>query len=571
MTRKRPDFSADFETTTDPLDCRVWVWGIAPITSDDAFQWGTDIDSFMDYVSGFSANIYFHNLKFDGGFFVDWLLKQGYVFREDTRSLKPGEFTGVISNMNKWYAITVCWSNTGLKTEFKDSLKKLPMSADAIAHMFDLPIKKGKIDYHKYRPIGYEPTDEELDYLENDVMIIAMAMRLVLASGMTRLTVGSDSLAEYKRINSTQWFNRTFPTLSDEMDAEIRRALRGGFTHVIDRFRDRRLGAGIVLDVNSLYPSVMKNTVLPYGEPDYVEGKVEPTTFRPCVIFSVTFTARLKPEHVPCIQIKGSSLFGGTEYLSNIDEPVTLMVTNVDWELYQDHYDIRVLSYNGGWAFRGVRGMFDTYIDKWMTVKAESTGGAREIAKLHLNSLWGKFTSNPNITGKVPELENDAVHLRRGEDKKKAPVYTALGVFVTSYARDLTIRAAQANYDNFVYADTDSLHLMTDPSWTGVYVDEKTGREYSVPDTLEIHPSRIGAWKFEYDFVEAHYLRSKAYLCLKENGTYKVAFAGLPESVQKTLTFDKIMGDSFTLSGKMEHHTVPGGVVLRDKPYTFKR
>lgn len=505
-------------------------------------------------ISEHDCIIYFHNLKFDAGFIVDWLLNNGFVFREDVKQLRPLEFTGIITDMNKFYSIKVCWG-TGHTTEFRDSLKKLPMPVSIIAKAFNLPMGKGEIDYHKPRKIGYLPTVEELDYLERDVTIVALALRQVFASGMTRLTVASDSLAEYKRLNGAQWFDRTFPTFSDEMDTEIRRAYRGGFTYVAERFKDKRLPAGLVLDVNSLYPSVMYNERLPYGEPVFADGLVLPTIEHPCTIFSVTFTARLKPEHIPCIQIKGSSIFGGTEYLTVIDEPVTLMFTNVDWQLYQDHYDIDVLSYNGGWKFKAVRGLFDSYIDKWSAVKINSEGGAREIAKLHLNSLYGKFASNPNVTGKIPVLEDNVVRLRRGKDKRKAPIYTAVGVFVTSYARDLTIRAAQANYDVFVYADTDSLHLLLD----------------TVPETIDVDKTRMGAWKLEYRFTEAHYLRAKSYLCLKADGTYKSAFAGVPAHVQAALTFDDIVGDTFTLSGKLEHHVVPGGVVLRDKPYTFKR
>lgn len=552
-------------------ETRVWLWGLVPVNTDDSFVWGTDIESFMEVCSEADRNIYFHNLKFDGGFILDYLLLYGFVFREDTRKINPKEFTAVISDTGKFYSITVKWED-GHVTEFRDSLKKLPMPVARIAETFNLPMSKGDIDYDKPRPFGYEPDEEELDYLERDLLIVAMALRQVFASGMTRLTVASDSLAEYKKLNTTQWFDRTFPVLSDEMDGEIRRAYRGGFTACAERFKDRRIGEGIVLDVNSLYPAIMYNELLPYGEPRFVEGYVEYDAEYPLRIFSVTFTARLKLNHVPCIQLKGSSVFTAAEYVSNIDEPFTQMVTDVDWALYNDHYDIEVLSWNDGWKFKAVRGMFHTYIDKWSAVKAKSTGGAREIAKLQLNSLYGKFASNPNITGKVCIYEDKRVRLIRGKEKTKPPVYTAVGVFVTSYARNLTIRAAQANYDHFVYADTDSLHLLINPDWEGVYVDPKTGVETKVPASLTIHPSDLGAWKYEYSFAEAQYVRPKCYLDLKHDGTYKVAWAGVSTKTQKNLTFDTIAGDVVTIeNAKLEHHVVPGGVILVNKDYTFTR
>lgn len=551
--KARTAYSADFETITDPDDCRVWLWGIASVDDPDALEWGTDIDSFIEWISQFNATIYFHNLKFDGHFIMDWLLKNGYTHvQKSNEGLAKGTFSTLISDMNKVYSITIRWKN-GHNAELRDSLKKLPMTVSNVAKAFQLPTTKGEIDYHAKRPIGYQPTDEELDYLHRDVKIVALALKQVIDSGMTRLTVASDSLAEYKRLTGSDVFKRHFPILADEMDSEIRRAYRGGFTYSDERFRGRRVGSGLVLDVNSLYPSVMYNNILPYGEPVFETGRVRPSDKFPLVIMSITFVAKLKPGYIPCIQIKGSSIFGATDYLTEVKEPTTLMMTNIDFDLYSEHYDLTVLEYGGGWKFRAAPGLFDAYIDKWSEIKANSTGGQREIAKLHLNALYGKFASNPNVTGKVPILENDRVRFVRGEDERRPPVYTAVGVFVTSYARDLTIRAAQASYDVFAYADTDSLHLLTD----------------TVPPAIDVHPTRMGAWKLEYEFEDAYFIRAKAYLELKRDGVYKVAFAGLPESVSSMLTFDDLQ-DGRILWGKLAPRSVPGGVVLEDVPYTLK-
>lgn len=31
-------FTADFETTTDPKDCRVWAWGVCEVGNEDYFR-----------------------------------------------------------------------------------------------------------------------------------------------------------------------------------------------------------------------------------------------------------------------------------------------------------------------------------------------------------------------------------------------------------------------------------------------------------------------------------------------------------------------------------------------------
>jgi hypothetical protein len=547
----------------------VWGWGVSNIETPlyDSVELGQDIASFIDRISVANAICYFHNLAFDGSFILDYLLKDGYLFTEE-QAPKDGEFKSLISSMGKFYSITVKWRN-GRRCEFRDSLKKLPMSVKRIAKSFNLEMSKGEIDYKSYRPVGWVLTEEEEDYLRRDVSIVAQAMKEVHDSGMKKLTVASDSMAEFKALSGNAKFQTFFPVLNEEIDAEIRRAYRGGFTYADDRYKGRKLDqSGLVLDVNSLYPSVMRNRIIPHGIPLFKKGRINPTEERPLTIFSVTFTAKLKPNHIPCIQIKGNNRFIGTEYLRDIPEPTTMMVSNVDWDLYQDHYDIEVISYGGGWRFKAQSGMFNDYIDKWSEVKANAQGGKREIAKLHLNSLYGKFASNPNVTGKVPVLEDGIVKLRRGKPETRPPVYTAAGVFITAWARDVTIRAAQANYGTFAYADTDSLHLL----------------QSEIPDSIDVHPSRLGAWKHEYNFLDAYYIRPKAYLERVENENkhkdncgnectvrhdYVNRIAGLPLPVSSSLGIEDLK-EGMVLHGKLAPKRVAGGIVLDDVPFQLK-
>lgn len=544
---------ADFETTTKEEDCRVWSWGIADVTGDPeaSYRDGTNIESFIDFVSQEASSVvWFHNLAFDGNFLISWLLNNGFEHKENTRALYVEQFSTLISKMGKFYQITVRWAN-GSRTEFRDSIKKLPMSISRIADTFNLPESKGVIDYHKHRPVGYIPSEVEREYQKTDVLIGARAVKILLEQNMKKLTIGADSLAEYKGIMG-KTFNKMFPVLAPSMDMEIRKAYRGGFTYADPRFKGREVGAGSVYDVNSLYPAVMYDRVLPFGEPLFYNGAPKKTESRPLWIASITLQARLKPDHIPTIQIKNSLSFLGTEYLSVISEPTTLYMTNVDWELWNRHYDIKVLSFNGYWAFKGSTGFFNKYIDKWTEVKETSSGGMREIAKLHLNSLYGKFASNPDVTGKIPVLGDDGVvRYVLGTPSERDAVYTAMGVFITAYAREVTIDAAQAHYDVFAYADTDSLHLLTDRDSVQLEIDDKT----------------MGKWAHEMDFVKAFYARAKQYTEQTADGVYHTRVAGLPHALAKKVTIDSFVnGEEF--HGKKMPKRVPGGIVLSDT--TFK-
>lgn len=552
MGGKRTILVADFETTTDPDDCRVWCYGWVDIETPEPehVTTGLDIDEFVHDIQQQESICYFHNLKFDGTFILYWLLTNGYTHTTERFKIAREQFTTIISDMGMFYSITVRWGN-GKTTEFRDSHKKLHLSVANVARAYKLPKLKGEIDYEKPREPGYEPTDDEWEYVKDDVSIIAYAMKQLYDVGATRLTIGSDSLQEFKTI--TKNFSQYFPVFDETLDADIRRAYRGGFTYADPRFTGRIVGKGMSLDVNSLYPSMMVRRPLPYAEPQWFDGEPQYNPRRPLTVFTVTFTARLKRDHIPCIQIKNSSRFVETEYLREIIEPTTLTVTNVDWELYREHYHIDVIDYHGGWAFKATTGIFDEYVDKWTEVKESSEGGMREIAKLHLNSLYGKFASRPDVTSKIPVLDDGVIRLRLGEEETRDPIYTAVGVFITSWARDLTIRSAQQNYDVFAYADTDSLHLLTD----------------TIPEHLELDQKRMGAWAHEYDFKKAFYIRPKAYLEQKLDGTYVNRIAGLPTHISAALTFDDLR-DGLEIEGKMTARNVPGGVVLMDTPYLLK-
>lgn len=492
-------------------------------------------------------------------------MKDGYLHSTE-RVAKVGEFTTVIDLSGKFYEIAVCW-RSGFRTRFRDSMKKLPMSVARVAKAFDLPESKGEIVYTDYRAPGHELTDEERSYIHRDVLIPARALDIQFKAGMSKMTVGADSLAEYKRTNPR--FKNLFPVLDLETDAQIRKAYRGGFTYADPRFATKRVGPGRVYDVNSLYPYAMYSRPLPYGVPIWVAGEPIEVEDRPLYIATLTFTAKIKPNHIPCIQIKGSSYFIPTIYQTEITEPTTLSVTSVDLNLWRDQYDITVIEYLGCWYFPQADGLFKAYIDKWMEVKANSVGGMRQIAKLHLNSLYGKFATNPDVTGKVPYLEDGVVSFKMGPEQVREPVYTPMAAFITAYAREVTIRAAQAHYDVFAYADTDSLHLLVDHD----------------PPGLDIDPVRLGAWKRESMFDEAVFMRAKQY-CEYERGVctcgalekgvdhergcgYTVHIAGLPYSAARNVTLDDMV-PNHVFTGKLLPKRVPGGVVLNETTFRLR-
>lgn len=165
-----------------------------------------------------------------------------------------------------------------------------------------------------------------------------------------------------------------------------------------------------MLDVNSLYPSVMYTCKLPFEEPIFFEGKYQEDKVYNLYIQMITCSFELKKNKIPTIQIKNNrSYFRENEYLtSSNNHIVALALTNVDLKLFFEHYDVYDLEYVSGWKFKSLQGIFTNYIDKWITRKIEATKegnkGQRTLAKLMLNSLYGKFATSLDAISKIPYL-----------------------------------------------------------------------------------------------------------------------------------------------------------------------
>lgn len=152
----------------------------------------------------------------------------------------------------------------------------------------------------------------------------------------------------------------------------------------------------------------MKNFCL-YGEPIYFEGKYIEDKVYSLYVQMITCSFKIKKDKIPIIQIKNNRIFQGNEYLEDSGiEPVCLVLTNVDLKLFFEQYDVYELEYICGWKFKAMHGIFTKYIDKWIERKNKSTiegnEGQRTLAKLMLNSPYGKFATSLEVQSKIPYL-----------------------------------------------------------------------------------------------------------------------------------------------------------------------
>lgn len=568
-------FTADFETAVWLEDeTWVWAWATCEIGNEKNLQIGNNIDDFLEYCKNEKNSIfYFHNLKFDGEFIIYWALKNGFTHVEKKEDIKTNTFTTLISDMGQFYQITIYFEKKNKKVHkvtFIDSLKIIPFSVDQIAKSFNLEISKLKIDYKKPRPKGWELTKEEKEYITIDVLIVAKALNIIFSEDLTKMTQGSNALNDFKQILTKSKFNHYFPPLDYEVDKDLRKAYKGGFTYLNPIYKEKDIDDGEVLDVNSLYPSVMYEKLLPFGEPIYFNGKYKEDKVYSLYIQMISCSFKLKKNKIPTIQIKNNkAFFRANEYLESSDnEIVVLTLTNIDLELFFEQYEVYDLEYICGWKFKGITGIFTKYIDKWIKRKNDATisgnKGQRTLAKLMLNSLYGKFATSLDVQSKIPELgQDDIIHYHLSEKETKEGIYLPIGAFITAYAREKTIRTSQAikdysinkyGKDLYCYSDTDSIHTL-------LPIEE-------LKQFCDIDPVRLGAWKHEGHFTKAKFVRQKCYL-EEIDGNINITCAGLPKNCYSQVKWNEFK-EGFTASGKLTFKHVKGGVILVETDFTIK-
>lgn len=594
-------FMGDFETTVykGQQNTEVWASASVELFTEDVKIFHS-IDEQFNYFKSLKCNIvvYYHNLKFDGAFWLSYLLidlkyKQAYdKLSEKELDIKwlpekympNNSFKYSISDKGMWYSIVI--KTGGHFIEIRDSLKLLPFSVKRIGKSFGTKHKKLDMEYTGFRYAGCDITDKEKEYIANDVLVVKEALEIMFKEGHNRLTIGSCCLEEYKNIceHSTKnqlTYDEMFPDVYNMVIKPeehryktagewLRKSYRGGWCYLVKGKENKIFENGTTADVNSLYPSMMSSESgnrYPVGLPHFWCGNIIPDiALQDDKYYFVRVKTRfyIKKNMLPFIQIKSSFLYKGTESLETTDvydsktgeyythykdkdgnvcdTRVEMVLTMTDYTLLKEHYELVDFEILDGCWFYSQIGIFDEYIDKYKKIKLESKDALRELAKLFLNNLYGKMASSVDSSFKLAYVKDDkSIGFLPVSESAKKPGYIPVGSAITSYARNFTIRAAQKNYHGkdkrgFIYADTDSIHCDLKP-------EEIKG--------ITVHDKDFCCWKLESCWDKAVFTRQKTYIehvvaenCIPIDEPYNnIKCAGMPQKC-KDLFETSMSGDA---------------------------
>lgn len=619
--RKSVILACDFETTVYKGQDHTEVWSSAFVEvghENEAVVKCSIAETLDEWEKRYNTQkiiAYYHNLKFDGSFWVDYLLRHGYTWTSETdyEYMKMNEFTTLISDMGMWYNVKFKYNN--IQIELRDSLKLLPFTLKQCGKAFQTTHQKLEMEYTGYRYSGCYISPEEMEYIKNDVYVLKESLEFMFSQGHKKLTIGSCCMSEFKKEYGKDRFTELFPDLTKieiteqiygakNADEYIRKSYHGGWCYVVPEKTNKEFKTGVTADVNSLYPSMMHSesgNAYPVGKPDFWIGNYIPEkaqTKNHYYFITINCAFRIKYNYLPFIQIKGSGYYKSTEMLTDsrptlrgkkvsaiyledenrtITDHVTLTMTETDYDLFLEHYDVFDLKILHGCYFWNEVGLFDEYINKYKKIKIESKGAMRTLAKLFLNNCYGKFATSDDSSYQVPFIDKNtnSVKFKTVCEYNKKAGYIAIGSAITSYARNFTIRSAQMNYHGkdkagFIYADTDSIHCNLLPSQI---------------KGIKVHPTDFCCWKLESTWDKGIFLRQKTYIehVIQEDlkkvdkPYYNVKCAGMPEVCKNKFIEHLESGGKLTdfrqgleINGKLRPKHITGGVILEETTYKIR-
>ena len=555
------------EYKIEELAGSVYCWNIE-FENGNSHQ-GDTIEEFFQLIGNFPKKnryfIYFHNLKWDGEFILIYLIKNHVEeYKKHWNFLKVG-YQGFL--YIKWKNIT-----------FLDSFKFLQAGVKKLTKNPERLRRKETFNYEYIRPKNYQPTREDRELCKDDCLTV---LEYIVNFPQNRKIFPLVSIASYSFYNYKQQeteFKKLFPNINLEF---LRDFYRGGFTECWNEYHveNQRI---TYIDINSLYPFIMENQVLPYGQPSRIKTKKFSYGFYTLNIKEV----KIKQPFIPFITVSKYRIARnefGEEVLKKSGEETPHIIKNQKIFLVEPIYNLFLKFYSGSYNFVRRESyffqnkvIFKDYITelKKEKLEAEKTGHneLRHIAKIAQNSLYGKFAQKFEreqfvLKGaKSKERKNTVLYLGKNKcyyklvrEKTNAKSFSYLPVAsaITAESKAYLVKHIQQLPKKVLYHDTDSLIIK------GNYPQEWN------------HPTNYGAWKQEKgelengeptgNFNRYHVRASKCYLVENsQSGERILKHKGINKpSIQERITFKQFSTDEDLFVYSQQAQKIEGGIYLR--------
>ena len=329
-------------------------------------------------------------------------------------------------------------------------------------------------------------------------------------------------------------------------------------------------------DVNSLYPFVMRNCVLPIGTPTYFYGDILKIDLNAFGFFYCKITAPDDIKH-PILQTHVKTE-NGIRTISPIGTWEDMLFSEEMKNAMKYGYQIEVL---WGYTFEK-ECIFKNYVDYLYNFRLSypKSNPMNFIAKILLNSLYGRFGMNDNFANITiidkdfyPDFENkyldnivDKIDLGdwllifyqspSEQDNEIHNTNIAIAAAITAYARVHMSKFKNNPNINLYYTDTDSIY--TDSELDSSFIDSKT----------------LGKLKLEHVCKRAIFLTPKVYCLDTEDMGVVYKVKGLKHEIELTMNdFEQLLYKESILKKiqtKFIRNLSEGNIKLLEQIYTLQ-
>lgn len=474
---------------------------------------------------------------------------------------------------------------TNLGIEFRDSFILSGFSlAKTAENLANHTIEKmtGDLDYSLLRTKDTPLSEEEMKYVENDIVIILYYINEQIEqygdlhkvpltnTGRVRKYVERNcyytntnhrksSRGKYHRYRKLM--QSLTLTTSDYMLAK--QSFQGGFTHANSHYTGQTLENVTSIDFTSSYPAVMLAELFPMSKAEYVEVK-DTNHFLELlktyhVIFEATFTniqTTIEQENYlsesKCRDIEKPIINNGRIFRA---DKLTTTITEIDFSIIRKAYNWDSFNISNVHIFQKgylpksiIESVLELYKGKTELKGVEGKEVEYGLAKGMLNSVYGMSVTdivrdetdyiNDEWESTPPLIGNE---IEKYNDKKNRFLFYIWGVYITAYARRNLWTGILNMGDDYVYSDTDSIkllnyekHLPYIEKYNEVIIKKmELMCEYYKLDVNDLKPKNIqgiekpiGVWDFEGTAEKFKTLGAKRYLTLKDN-KLELTVAGL--------------------------------------------
>lgn len=572
--------------------------------------------------------LWFNNSgKFDSMFVIKHLLKKGYKFthkndvKENEYNFIGGDGIGYLNltfKINEMTFIIKDFVKIGLA-----SVKKM----GKIIGKYKMTESGDKYYYREFDDFTKDELLEYIEYCKRDVEILADYMKeynskneffgtkLITAAGMAinylvkewendvdlKIALGVDKVKDIKKFETFNNFEKWYKKMA--------LSYYGGYTNFNKKYQGKVINKNIlVYDINSAYPWAMSGDI-PYKIVEKCQHKNKCNHIK---MYNVVFKGGNLKKGYPSIQpLKNVKKDVDEEvYLSKLDK-ADVMIWDFKLDMLSNFYDDVEYTIKEVICFKSYP-IFKKFIDKYYKIKEELSKELdelkkqelidtikkievemkKELAKLCLNSTYGKFGENPvkntyyHTTkqlqrGDVIKLDTiryvdgkkcvvwdeyvvKSISASNWKDNNNQTVYqyvinkckieSANNIIVASYitekVRCKLFDLIKINPDEWLYSDTDSL-IVT--------------KEFNFPKN-EVDKTKLGYWDIEGKYKYAFIFGTKKYVLTKKS---YIEFYKNKDN--ETVTDDKIRicggGDITKLDGVKLEDLVDGITLERINPY----